>query len=114
MLLNLVANAVKYTADGGKAELRLALDGNEAVISVADSGIGIPAQHLPHIFERFYRVDESRNRSIGGTGLGLAIVKAITESHGGRIEVSSTPGVGSTFTVHLPLNGPPPRGKKGR
>jgi heavy metal sensor kinase len=112
MLLNLISNAVKYTPAGGSATLQLSISGTEAVIAVSDSGIGIPAQHLPHIFQRFYRVDESRNRAIGGTGLGLAIVKSIAESHGGRIEVASTPGVGSTFTVHIPLAGPPPRGKK--
>lgn len=112
MFLNLMSNAVKYTPDGGSVALRLTVADGKAEIVFADSGIGIPAKHLPHIFERFYRVDESRNRSVGGTGLGLAIVKAIAESHGGRIEVASTPGVGSTFTVYLLLVGPP-RNKKG-
>jgi heavy metal sensor kinase len=112
MFLNLMSNAVKYTPEGGSIALRLCVADGKAKIVFADSGIGIPAKHLPHIFERFYRVDESRNRSIGGTGLGLAIVKAIAESHGGRIEVASTPGVGSTFTVYLLLVGPP-RNKKG-
>lgn len=112
MLLNLVTNAIKYTPDRGSVEIRLAVEGSEAVLAVADSGIGIAAEHLPQIFERFYRVDEARNRSVGGTGLGLAIVKSIAEAHEGRVEVASTPGHGSVFTVRLPLAGPFPKDKK--
>lgn len=104
-LLNFVTNAIKYTLEGGQVTLVLALSAdNEARIHVRDTGIGIPAEHLPHIFERFYRVDEARNRNIGGTGLGLSIVKAIITAHHGRIRVLSTPGQGSEFIVHLPLD----------
>jgi heavy metal sensor kinase len=113
LLLNLVNNAIKYTPENGHVEIRLAVEGSEAVLAVADSGIGIAAEHLPHLFERFYRVDEARNRSVGGTGLGLAIVKSIAEEHEGRVEIESTPGKGSVFTVRLPLAGPTPQGKKG-
>ena len=104
-LLNFVTNAIKYTPEGGQVTLTLALNGdNEARIHVRDTGMGIPAAHLPHIFERFYRVDEARNRNIGGTGLGLSIVKAIINAHQGRIRVLSTPGQGSEFIVYLPLD----------
>jgi heavy metal sensor kinase len=104
-LLNLVTNAIKYTPERGKVTLVLALNGeNEAQIHVRDTGMGIPAEHLPHIFERFYRVDEARNRNIGGTGLGLSIVKAIINAHQGRISVLSTPGQGSDFIVYLSLD----------
>jgi heavy metal sensor kinase len=113
LMLNLVNNAIKYTPENGRVEIRLAVEGNEAVLAVADSGIGIAAEHLPHLFERFYRVDEARNRSAGGTGLGLAIVKSIAEAHEGRVEIESTPGTGSVFTIRLPLSGPIPKGKKG-
>lgn len=106
-LLNFVTNAIKYTPEGGVVTLILALsDENEARIHVRDNGMGIPAEHLPHIFERFYRVDEARNRNIGGTGLGLSIVKAIITAHHGRIDVTSTPGQGSEFIVSLPLTPP--------
>ncbi len=113
MLLNLLNNGIKYTPENGSVEIRLAIEDTEAVLAVADSGIGIAAEHQPHIFERFYRVDEARNRAVGGTGLGLAIVKSIVEAHDGRIEVDSTPGSGSIFTIRLPLAGPAPKGKKG-
>jgi signal transduction histidine kinase len=112
LLLNLVNNAIKYTPENGSVEIRLAVEGSEAVLGVADSGIGIAAEHLPHLFERFYRVDEARNRSEGGTGLGLAIVKSIAEAHEGRVEIESTPGQGSVFSVRLPLAGPTPKYKK--
>ena len=104
-LLNLVTNAIKYTPERGQVTLTLALNGeNEARIHVRDTGMGIPAEHLPHIFERFYRVDEARNRNIGGTGLGLSIVRAIITAHQGRVRVLSTPGQGSEFIVYLPLD----------
>lgn len=106
MFLNLISNAVKYTPAPGKVEISLRVDGDDAVIVVADTGIGIPARHLPHIFDRFYRIDEARNREAGGAGLGLAIVKWIVDAHEGKIEIASTPGQGSEFVVRLPLVGP--------
>jgi heavy metal sensor kinase len=106
LFLNLVANAVNYTPEGGQVEIALSVADGEAMVVVSDTGIGIPAEHLPHIFDRFYRVDKARNREDGGTGLGLAIVKALAEAHGGRVEVASTPGEGTAFTVYLPAQGP--------
>jgi signal transduction histidine kinase len=78
-----------------------------ARIDVTDTGMGISKEELPHIFDRFYRVDKARNRMDGGSGLGLSIVMAIVEAHGGRVNVHSTPGRGSTFSVLLPFAGPP-------
>ncbi len=103
MVGNLVSNAVKYTPEGGAITLSLFRDGDRACIEVADTGMGIPPENLPHIFDRFYRVDKARSRAGGGTGLGLAIVKGIAEQHGGRVTVASEPGKGSTFTVWLRL-----------
>ncbi len=100
---NLVDNAIKYNKRGGRVEVRAKRSGFQVKIEVEDTGIGIPKEHLPFIFERFYRVDPSRSRNLGGTGLGLSIVKHIALSHGGRIEVESREGMGSTFTVYLPL-----------
>ena len=76
----------------------------ELAISVRDRGPGIAREHLPRLFERFYRVDKARSRDLGGTGLGLAIVKHIAQAHGGRVSVESAPGQGSTFRIHLPLD----------
>jgi heavy metal sensor kinase len=103
LFLNLLENAVRYTPEGGRISLSVDKDSGYARIAVSDTGVGIPAEHLPHIFERFYRVDKSRSRSEGGAGLGLAISRRIAEVHGGRIEVASEAGKGSTFTVFLPL-----------
>ncbi len=103
VLLNLVDNAIKYTPSGGEVTLSLERDADWVRVSVADTGIGIPAQDLPKIFDRFYRVDKARSREKGGSGLGLAIGKWIVEAHGGRIEVQSELGKGTTFTVWLPL-----------
>jgi len=103
LLLNLVDNACKYTPKGGKVTLGLSCAEGWARLSVADTGIGIPAQDLPHIFERFYRVDKARSRTAGGAGLGLSIVQWIVQAHGGKIGVQSEPGQGTTFTVRLPL-----------
>ena len=83
-------------------------DGDVYRIRVADRGPGIPRQHLPRLFERFYRVDKARSRKMGGTGLGLAIVKHIVQSHGGTLSIESTHGKGSTFTLHLPIRNHPP------
>lgn len=102
LFLNLIENAIKYNRDGGEVEVRLQRTGAEAVIEVADHGIGIPDDALERIFERFYRVDKGRAREHGGTGLGLAIVKHVVLHHGGRVEVESRLGEGSTFRVRLP------------
>ena len=103
VLVNLLDNAIKYTPPKGTVKLRVQTRQNMAVIEVADSGIGIPTAALPHVFERFFRVDEARSRDLGGAGLGLAIVKSICAAHQGRVEASSTPGQGSLFRVELPL-----------
>jgi heavy metal sensor kinase len=122
LLLILVDNAVKYTPAGGRVNVRLAVDknagnvgdagnaGNTALIRISDTGIGIAAADLPHVFDRFWRADKVRSRSAGGTGLGLAIARWIVDRHRGTIVVSSEAGHGSTFTVTLPLaaeSGPP-------
>jgi two-component system phosphate regulon sensor histidine kinase PhoR len=100
---NLLDNAVKYTPEGGRVEVRLTRADDEAVLEVADTGIGIEPRDQARIFERFYRVDTARSRELGGTGLGLSIVKHIAEAHGGRVTVESAPGLGSTFRVRFPL-----------
>ncbi|HEY9786953.1 MAG TPA: HAMP domain-containing sensor histidine kinase [Candidatus Obscuribacterales bacterium] len=102
LLSNLVENALRYSDSGDKAEISVANAGNKVRIDVADSGIGIAAENLPHIFDRFYRVDSSRSRAKGGSGLGLAIVKAIVEVHQGTIKVDSEIGKGTTFSIVLP------------
>ncbi|MFN7211121.1 MAG: ATP-binding protein, partial [Aggregatilineales bacterium] len=102
VLLNLVTNAIKYTPEGGEVILSLNVEGGYAFMRVTDTGIGIPKEDLPYVFERFYRVDKARDRRIGGVGLGLSIAKWIVEAHHGRIEVESEVGKGSTFTVQLP------------
>ncbi len=101
-VVNLIDNAVKYSPDGSAVQVTLETDGDEIVISVIDHGPGVPREHLPRLFERFYRVDKARSRGLGGTGLGLAIVKHIAQVHGGHVTVESAPGKGSTFTIHLP------------
>ena len=101
-LLNLLDNAVKYTREGGRIQLRATIDGNDVLFAVSDNGIGIPKEQLPRVFERFYRIDKSRSREIGGTGLGLSIVKHTVENHGGTITVESQPGDGTTFTIRIP------------
>ncbi|MCA9771964.1 MAG: hypothetical protein KC466_06120 [Myxococcales bacterium] len=102
LVSNLLGNAIKYSGKGDDVRLRLYEDDAIACIEVADEGIGIEPLHLERIFERFYRVDKARSRDVGGTGLGLSIVKHIAQSHGGRVEVQSTPGLGSIFTIRLP------------
>jgi two-component system phosphate regulon sensor histidine kinase PhoR len=99
---NLIDNAVTYSEVGGAIEIAAARSHGEAVISVTDHGCGIERKHRTRIFERFYRVDRARSRKVGGTGLGLAIVKHIVQAHGGHVTVASTPGEGSTFSIHLP------------
>ncbi len=107
MLSNLVDNALRYTAARGTVRIRLDSIDGKVVLQVADTGEGIPSAELPRIFERFYRVDKARARRTGGTGLGLAIVRHVAESHGGTVAVDSRVGRGSTFTVTLPVTGPP-------
>jgi heavy metal sensor kinase len=104
---NLVANALSYNRPGGSVRVVLAHEGNEAVLRVADSGIGIPEDELPRIFDRFYRVDRARTRSRGGAGIGLSITRWVVEAHGGEISVKSRVGSGTTFTVRLPDAGAP-------
>jgi two-component system phosphate regulon sensor histidine kinase PhoR len=101
VLVNLIDNAVKYT-EKGTIRVSLRKDDRRLILEVADTGIGIPREHLPRIFERFYVVDKSRSRRVGGTGLGLAIVKHIVLLHNGSIDVESVPGQGTKFTVTLP------------
>jgi len=103
MLLNLIDNAVKYTPDGGQIQLSLEAYSEFAKLQIKDTGIGISQEDLPHIFNRFFRVDKVRSREIGGSGLGLSIVQWIVNAHHGRIEVTSKLGEGSCFTVMLPL-----------
>lgn len=112
VLTNLIENAIHFTPGGGRVDVAVRADGAEAVVSVSDTGRGIPADDLPRIFDRFYRVDRSRSREAGGTGLGLAIAKHIVEAHGGRIAVRSRLGRGSVFSFTLPLAAAevPPRG----
>ncbi|MCJ7662908.1 MAG: cell wall metabolism sensor histidine kinase WalK [Desulfobacterales bacterium] len=99
---NLLDNAIKYSEPGGAVEIDVTQSKGEVTIKVSDNGCGIAPEHLPRLFERFYRVDKGRGRELGGTGLGLAIVKHIIQVHGGDVTVESTPGKGSTFTLHLP------------
>ena len=101
-IVNLLENAIKYSESGGEVQLSAAPENGEVVIVVKDQGCGIPPEHLPRIFERFYRVDRGRSRKLGGTGLGLSIVKHIIAVHHGRVLVESTPGKGSTFSIRLP------------
>jgi two-component system phosphate regulon sensor histidine kinase PhoR len=107
MLSNLVDNALRYTGARGTVRIRLDLMDDRVMLQVSDTGEGIPASELPRIFERFYRVDKARARQTGGTGLGLAIVRHVAESHGGTVTVESKVGRGSSFTVTLPVAGPP-------
>jgi signal transduction histidine kinase len=103
VVTNLLTNAIQFNREQGEIRVSLEANGSSAQFQVADSGVGITAEDLPHIFERFYRADKSRSRAEGRNGLGLAICKAIVDAHGGSIEVASQVGSGSTFTVKLPL-----------
>lgn len=106
LLLNLVSNALRHTPGGTRVTMGLRQVGSEAELTVADDGPGIPAEDLPFVFDRFYRVDKARARASGGTGLGLSIVHAIATGHGGRVAVASDVGRGTVFTVRLPLTAP--------
>lgn len=110
---NLVSNAVRHTPPGGRVTVRAydagasadeAQAGREVVIEVADTGSGISAEHLPHVFDRFWRAEKSRNRRTGGSGLGLAIVRKLVEAHGGSVSAASVEGQGSVFTLRLPAD----------
>ena len=102
MIWNILHNAIKYTQPGGEIKISLQDEGAFALLSIQDTGIGIPEKDLPSIFDRFYRVDKSRSRDEGGSGLGLSICKHITEAHKGNIEVESKPGVGTRFKIRIP------------
>lgn len=104
--LNLLHNAIKFTPEGGALRIDLRQRGEGVEVSIADSGIGISPEQRVHIFERFYKADKSRTGATGGSGLGLSIVKRIVELHAGQVDVQSTPGAGTTFTVSLPLDTP--------
>ncbi|KPV52963.1 hypothetical protein SE17_12385 [Kouleothrix aurantiaca] len=105
-LLNMAANALQHTPPGGSVTLAVACAGNHAELVVHDTGVGIDAEALPYVFERFFRADRARSRAAGGAGLGLAIVKWVAEAHAGGVNVRSTPGEGSTFTLWLPIHPP--------
>ena len=101
-VINLVDNAIEYSEAGDEVVVSCGRSNGEVTLSVKDNGSGIEKKHIPRLFERFYRVDKARSRTLGGTGLGLAIVKHIVQIHRGEISVQSRPGKGSTFTIHLP------------
>lgn len=103
ILLNLTANSINYTSEGGKIDISMEVTEDNVHIYISDTGIGIPEESVPRVFERFYRVDKARSRNSGGTGLGLAIVKHLVDSHQGDIEVSSIEGEGTTFKVTFPI-----------
>lgn len=104
VVYNIMDNAIKYTPEGGLVRVRLIRMGRDAILTIADNGPGIPKQDLPHIFDRFYRVDKARSRETGGTGLGLSIVNQLVLMHGGTISVQSEEGHGTTFTIELPIH----------
>ncbi|MCO7175953.1 two-component system histidine kinase PnpS [Sporolactobacillus kofuensis] len=106
IMINLITNAIAYTPENGTVTLSIQEHEQDVQLIISDTGIGIEAEQIPRIFERFYRVDKARSRDSGGTGLGLAIVKHLVEAHGGTIHVTSTPGKGSTFTITF-LKSPP-------
>ncbi|MEE4242291.1 MAG: ATP-binding protein [Desulfopila sp.] len=104
--MNIISNAVKYTPEGGVLEIQTSLNGGLANLIVKDSGIGISSKDLPHIFDRFFRVKGKATRHITGSGLGLSLVKEVVDAHQGYIEVTSTPEVGTTFTLSFPMTNP--------
>jgi two-component system OmpR family sensor kinase len=109
VVTNLLTNAIRYNRAGGSVRVSIVAGGEEVALAIADTGFGIPAEHQPHLFERFYRVDAARSREDGGSGLGLAICRSIVEAHGGTISFQSEAGVGTTFTIRLPRRRPAER-----
>lgn len=104
VVINIISNAIKYTPDGGQIDIKLMKTQHDSVIiNIRDNGIGIPQEDIAHLFERFYRVEKSRNQDAGGTGLGLAIAKELVEAHGGSIKVDSVFGQGTSVTIELPV-----------
>ena len=103
LFINILENAIRYTPNDGNISVSAVKKDENALVAISDTGVGIPPEHLPHIFERFYRVDKARSRAEGGVGLGLAIAKYIAESHGGKIELESQVGKGTTFNITIPL-----------
>ncbi|MBV9576977.1 MAG: HAMP domain-containing histidine kinase, partial [Chloroflexi bacterium] len=106
VLLILIDNALKYTPEGGRVSVAVRSGARSATVEVADTGRGIAAEHLPRLFDRFYRADAARSRAAGGTGLGLSIARLLVEAHGGELTLSSTVGVGTVASVRLPLAAP--------
>jgi two-component system, OmpR family, heavy metal sensor histidine kinase CusS len=104
LFFNLLDNAIKYTQTGGKVTVETQTLSDQTLVTVADTGIGIAPEHLPHVFDRFYRVDSSRSSETEGTGLGLAICRSIAESHAGRLEITSTLGIGTCVTLIIPMH----------
>src|SRR5690606_3625871 len=107
---NLVANAIRHTPSGGRVTVSFSRSGDADVIAVEDTGSGIPAAHLPRIFDRFYKADESRTGTQlpSGSGLGLSIVQAIVMRHGGSVRAANLPGAGARFEIRIPVGGAPP------
>jgi signal transduction histidine kinase len=103
VFINVIDNAVKFTPDGGRVDVRASEGDGQVLVEVADTGIGIPAEAKDRIFERFYRAHQPGTEHISGSGLGLSLAKAIVDAHGGEIQVESEAGVGSTFRVILPV-----------
>jgi signal transduction histidine kinase len=106
VVANLLTNAILYNRRQGGVKVELRSDRHEVVLTVSDTGVGIAPEHLPRVFDRFFRVDESRSRESGGAGLGLSICKSVVEAHGGTIGATSEIGAGTTFTVRLPVGEP--------
>jgi signal transduction histidine kinase len=108
VLINVLDNSLKYTCEGGTVTVRVGQTDRAGIVTIADTGIGIPPEHLPRVFDRFYRVDKARTRTAGGTGLGLSIAQSIVKAHRGTIEIASSPGQGTVCAVTLPTRVDPP------